>query len=146
MNKERIFMEIAESIAKFSTCYKKQVGTILLKETRIISTGYNGVPSKQLHCKDIFKKYYPADCSVSHREWSFFNELHAEENCIAFAAKNGVSTKDTTMYITLSPCINCAKLIVTAGIKKVIYKNYSERHSEAIKFLQKNNILIEQIK
>ena len=80
-----------------------------------------------------------------HGQFSNDNELHAEQNAISFAAKNGIATQGGTVYVTWSPCVHCAKVIVSAGIKKVFYKNMYDRSQEGIYFLQKNGIECRQL-
>lgn len=106
------------------------------KDERIISTGYNGTAPHQQHCCEIFN-----DDLKDHHEWSLNNEIHAEQNVISFCAKNGISTNGCQMFITLSPCIHCAKLIVAAGIKEIYFTEpYTE--NQGIKFLISNNVKV----
>ncbi len=110
-----VYLDIAKSFAKKSTCKQKQVGSVIVKNDRIISHGYNGTPSGMIHCRDT------ADYGeLTHRQWSEIHEIHAEQNAICYAARAGISTEGATMYVTASPCHNCAKLIVAAGIKILI--------------------------
>jgi dCMP deaminase len=112
-----IFMELAANLAKRSHCIKAQVGAVLTKDTRIISIGYNGPPPGTHNCDEEFPGVgCPRDskgsCSLA---------LHAEENAILYAAKNGSEVAGATLYVTLSPCIACARTIYTMKIEKVIY-------------------------
>jgi len=125
------FKNVVNETAKLSTCQSKQVGALLVKDNRILSIGYNGVPSGQKHCNEI--KFKDRE---EHHRWSELNEIHAEMNCIAFAAKNGIATKDTTLIVQLSPCINCAKLIVASEIKEVYYSEKYDKDKFGIEFLQ----------
>jgi dCMP deaminase len=114
-----IYMDLAQKLAKRSHCVKAHVGAVLTKDTRIISLGYNGPPSGTHNCDHEWPETgCPRDskgsCSLA---------LHAEQNAILYAAKNGVSMQDATLYVTLSPCIACARVIFTTGIKKVYYKD-----------------------
>lgn len=113
-NFDLVYLEIAKTIAKKSTCRAKAVGAVIVKNDRIISHGYNGVPSGQKHCNQTDVK------SNEHRKWSEIHEIHAEQNAICYAARAGISTDGATMYCTASPCHNCAKLIVAAGITTLI--------------------------
>ena len=140
---DKTFIEIADLYATHSTCAKYHVGAVLVKDRRIVSTGYNGVVSGQKHCNEVFKNInFKEDKKASelHHEWSLKNELHAEQNCIACAAKNGISTEGTTIFINLQPCLSCAKLIVAAGIKRVVYKEPYLREQESIEFLRNAGI------
>jgi dCMP deaminase len=116
---DEIYMELAEKLALRSHCVKAQVGAVLTKDTRIVSLGYNGPPAGTHNCDIEFPEQgCPRDskgsCSLA---------LHAEQNAILYATKNNVSMEDATLYVTLSPCIACARVIFTIGIKKVFYKN-----------------------
>ena len=160
-NKHRLFIKMAELVAEQSTCCRLQVGAILVKDNRVISIGFNGTPTGQLHCEDNFhhlwekqfKDQFPTyeEFAASrtfydmHGKWSIENELHAEQNAISFAAKNGIATDGATVYVTWSPCVHCAKVIVSAGIKKVFYKNLYDRSQEGIVFLGKNGIECRQL-
>ena len=124
---DETFIEIAESFAAHSSCVKRKVGAILVKDLRIISTGYNGTPSGLVNCDEVFKDgslvgHLLNGTEITHHEFSERFEIHAEQNCLLTAAKNGISVKDCSLYITTAPCVNCAKIIIAAGIKKVIYK------------------------
>jgi dCMP deaminase len=116
---DEIYMELAERLAERSHCVKAQVGAVLTKDTRIVSLGYNGPPAGTHNCDEEFPGVgCPRDskgsCSLA---------LHAEQNAILYATKNNVSMQDATLYVTLSPCIACARVIFTIGIKKVFYMN-----------------------
>ncbi|TZF81556.1 dCMP deaminase family protein [Pedobacter sp. BS3] len=115
---ETIFMDLAANLARRSHCVKAQVGAVLTKDTRIISIGYNGPPAGTHNCDEEWPETgCPRDargsCSLA---------LHAEENAILYAVKNGAELAGSTLYVTLSPCLPCARLIFSSGIKKVIYK------------------------
>lgn len=134
---DKTFIEIAEKFAEHSTCVKRKVGAVLVKDLRILSTGYNGTPSGLPNCEDIFGngpneistkmvfphlEHSPKGYYFTHHEFSERYEIHAEQNCLSFAAKNGVSTDGCTLYVTTAPCVHCAKIIIASGIKKVVYK------------------------
>ena len=125
-------METAKVWAKESHCKRNQVGAVITKESRIISTGYNDMPSGMENiCEEN---------GISKKE-----VIHAEANAILFAAKNGISTKGSTLYLTLSPCIECAKMIIQAGIKEVVYLT-EYRDISGIELLKKCNISIQKYK
>lgn len=132
-----IFMNVAYEVARMSTCRKIHVGAVIIKDKRIISIGYNGVPSGWQHCDEIFRGN-EEDFLKKHHEWSNYHEIHAEMNAIAFAAKNGISTEKAELYCTHSPCINCSKIIVQSGIKKVYYAELYDR--QAIDFLREAGV------
>src|SRR6476661_4101897 len=116
-------MELAEKLARRSHCVKAQVGAVLTKDTRIVSLGYNGPPAGTHNCDEEWPGVgCPRDargsCSLA---------LHAEENAILYAVKNGASLEGSTLYLTLSPCLPCARIIFSSGIKKVFFKDsYAE--------------------
>ena len=133
-----IYMDLAEQLAKRSHCVKAQVGAVLTKDTRIISLGYNGPPAGTHNC-DI--EWPEAGCPRDSKG-SYSLALHAEQNAILYASKNGVNIQDATLYVTLSPCIACARVIYTMGIKKVFYKDsYASfkgiKSDEGVDFLRK---------
>ena len=140
MNKpafDDIFMELAINLASRSHCIKRHVGAVLTKETRIISIGYNGPPAGTHNCDEEFPEAgCPRDskggCSLA---------IHAEQNAILYAVKNKASVEGSTLYVTLSPCLACARIIYSVGIKKVIYLNSYAEHKgipidEGVEFLK----------
>lgn len=118
-----IFMELAVNLAKRSHCVKRHVGAVLTKDTRIISIGYNGPPAGTHNCDEEWPEVgCPKDskggCSLA---------IHAEQNALLYAVKNKTSVEGATLYVTLSPCLACARIIFTMGVSKVIYLNsYAE--------------------
>jgi len=142
-NKDEFFMEITHLVKLQSHCVKEQVGAVIVKDGRIISIGYNGTPVGVLNCDDIFDstKFDPD----KHHEFSMNNEIHAEINAIIYAAKNSTNLDNSTIYVTMSPCHDCAKFIVASGIKKVIYDKLYEREGEKpLTFMKKAGIIVEQ--
>jgi dCMP deaminase len=135
---EEIYMELAEKLALRSHCVKAQVGAVLTKDTRIVSLGYNGPPAGTHNCDQEWPEHGCArdskgSCSLA---------LHAEQNAILYAVKNNTTIDGSTLYVTLSPCIACARVIYTMGIKRVYYKNsYAEYKKipsdEGVDFLRK---------
>jgi dCMP deaminase len=114
---EAIFLDLASQLAKRSHCVKMQVGAVLAKDTRIISIGYNGPPAGTYNCDEKWPHTgCPRDmmggCSLA---------IHAEQNAILYALRNHAALDGATLYITLSPCLPCARVIFTVGIKKVLY-------------------------
>jgi dCMP deaminase len=115
-------MEVAEVVAKRSTCRRRQVGAILVKDKRILATGYNGAPTGLLHCEEVgcLRERMAVPPGERHE---ICRALHAEQNAIAQAARHGISVKDSILYTTAEPCIMCAKMIINAGIVKVVYRD-----------------------
>lgn len=120
---DQIYMNLAWDLAQRSHCIKRKVGAVITKDTRAIATGYNG-PAKGTHnCDEEWPK---EGCPRSLRGGCSL-ALHAEQNAILFALKNKVDLRESTLYITLSPCLPCARMIFSAGITEVIYEeSYAE--------------------
>lgn len=109
-------------VAKRSTCLRRQVGAILVKEKRILATGYNGAPAGLKHCKEV--GCLRVDSSVpSGTRHELCRGLHAEQNAIIQAAYHGIPIGGSTLYCTNKPCAICSKMIINAGIKQIFYKN-----------------------
>ncbi len=116
------FMDIAHVVARRGNCSRRQVAAILVRENRIVSTGYNGTPRGVKNC---FEGGCPR-CAGNTPPGTDLGEcvcLHAEENAIAQAAYHGISLQDSILYVTLSPCLTCARLVISAGIKEVVYED-----------------------
>lgn len=115
------FMSIAELVAKRSTCLRRQVGAVIVKDKRVLATGYNGVPKGIAHCVDVgcLRKKLNVPSGERHE---LCRGLHAEQNAIIQAALHGASIEGAEAYTTLSPCVVCAKMLINAGIKKVVFK------------------------
>lgn len=144
---DEIYMDLAENLAKRSHCVKAQVGAVLTKDTRIVSLGYNGPPAGTHNCDIDF----PKDGCPRDSKGSCSLALHAEQNAILYASKNKVSIEGSTLYVTLSPCISCARVIYTMGIKKVYYLNsYADfkglKSDEGVDFLQKFGVEVVRYK
>lgn len=140
-----IFMELAVNLAKRSHCIKRHVGAVLTKETRIISIGYNGPPAGTHNC-DV---EWPEEGCPRSSKGSCSLALHAEQNAILYAVKNKTSVEGSTLYVTLSPCLSCARIIYSMGIFKVIYlKSYGEYkglpEDEGLEFLKRFGTQTEQ--
>jgi len=115
-------MHMAELAATRSTCLRRQVGAVIVKNKKVLATGYNGAPSGLKHCLDI--GCLRDDLGIpSGERHELCRATHAEQNAIVQAALFGVSIKDGTMYSTTQPCILCTKLIINAGIKRMVIKN-----------------------
>ncbi|MCD5382625.1 deaminase [Candidatus Gracilibacteria bacterium] len=141
---DKNFLKIAQEISTGSKCVSKQVGAVIVKDNRILSTGYNGTPSGYINCCDYWKGEYTKD----HHDWSLKYEIHAEMNAILWAARNGVEIEGSTIYCTLEPCFQCTKNILASGIKKIVYsKKYDKMGgtSDAEKFVKENGKEIIQI-
>ena len=118
---QEYFMEITELVAKRSTCRRRAVGAIVVKDKRILSTGYNGAPANVRHCIDIGCLREELGVASGERH-ELCRGIHAEQNAIIQAALHGVSISGSTLFCTNMPCSICAKMIINAGIRKVYYK------------------------
>lgn len=132
------FMQIAHLVATRSTCLRRQVGALIVKENRILSTGYNGVPAGIAHCLE--RGCIRTELKIpSGERHELCRGLHAEQNAIIQAAFHGVSINNADIYCTNQPCIICSKMIINAGIKK-IYISDSYPDSLAEEMLQEATI------
>ncbi len=113
------FIRIAELVAERSTCLRRKVGAVLVKEKRVLATGYNGAPSGIKHCEETGCLREKLNVPSGERH-ELCRGLHAEQNAIIQAAYHGVSIKGSILYVTCHPCSVCAKMIINAGIKKVV--------------------------
>lgn len=114
------FMEIAQLVKTRATCPRRQVGAVIVKDRRILATGYNGAPAGLPHCPpDGHEHDWPKGCM---RAGHCIRSLHAEQNALLQAAKIGIPCEGASMYVTCQPCNNCAKMIINAGIQSVIYE------------------------
>ncbi len=117
---QQYFMDITKLVAKRSTCCRRSVGAVIVKNKRILTTGYNGAPSGVKHC--IESGCLRQDMNVASGErHELCRGIHAEQNAIIQAALHGVSIKDAILFCTNQPCSICAKMIINSGIKKIYY-------------------------
>jgi len=117
---DQYFMDITHLVATRSTCLRRQVGAILVKERNILATGYNGVPSGISHCDaaGCLRERLKVPSGERHE---LCRGLHAEQNAIIQAARHGININGSTLYCTTMPCIICTKMIINAGITTVVY-------------------------
>jgi len=116
---DEYFIEIAGLVSKRSTCLRRMVGAVLVKDKRILATGYNGTPRKLTHCAETGCLREKLNIPSGERH-ELCRGLHAEQNVLLQASLHGVSVKDSILYCTNQPCIICAKMLINAGIKEVI--------------------------
>lgn len=129
---DRAYLKMAKEWAKLSHCKRKQVGALIVKDSMIISDGYNGTPTGFDNCcEDDYEK-------------TLWYVLHAEANAIMKVAKSTNNSDGATLYITLSPCRECSKLILQAGIKRVVYLN-AYKDNSGVKFLEQSGIEVTHI-
>ena len=128
---DKIFIEIAYSFSKLSKAERRKVGCVIVKDGQVISNGFNGTPSGFNNCCEIDNKTKP-------------EVLHAESNALMKIARSTNSSIGSTMYLTCSPCFDCAKLIIQSGIIRLVY-NEDYRTQEGIDLLRQTDIIIEKI-
>ena len=144
ISKDKYFMKIAKVVSERSTCIKRKVGAVLIKDSHILSTGYNGSPSGFNHCT-------PQTCMRQNLKSGEKPELcrgvHAEINCIIQAAIHGTSIQgNTTLYSTHFPCMSCLKLIINAGIKRIVYKEgYNMENKVKKDLLHESKLDVQQL-
>ena len=127
---EAYFMNITSLVAQRSTCTRRAVGAIIVKDKRILTTGYNGAPSGTKHCLDVgcLREEMKIPSGERHE---LCRGIHAEQNAIIQAGYHGVSVKDAVLFCTNLPCSICAKRIINAGIKKIYYQTgYADKMSQ----------------
>lgn len=133
-SRESTFHHIALIVSERSTCKRANVGAILVKDKRIISTGYNGAPPRQPHCTHV-------GCERDGDRGGCSRTIHAEANAIAWAARAGVLTEGAEMYCTHSPCYECAKLLISAGIRTLHFNEYY-RDDRGIQLLKNSGVAV----
>lgn len=121
------FMKIAYAVSERSTCDRAFVGCVLVRDKRIITTGFNGSPAGQDHCEDVGHLIVDGHC---------IRTIHAEANAIIQAALHGISTRDAICYVTHFPCINCTKALINAGIERIVYSVAYRKDENAVNFLK----------
>lgn len=130
-------------VAQRSTCLRRQVGAIIVKERRVLTTGYNGAPANLAHCLDVGCERERRGVPSGERH-ELCRGLHAEQNAIIQAAVHGVSIQGGTLYTTDHPCSLCAKMLINAGIRRVVYSG--PYHDElAVKILAEAGISVERL-
>ena len=132
ISRDELYMQIAEIVSLRGTCTRNSVGVVLVREGRIVGMGYNASPSGDDHCIDV-------GCDIG-PDGGCQRTIHAELNSLLYMAKAGVSTKDITLYTTLSPCLTCSKAIIQAGVREVVYLS-EYRDPEPINFLRKHRVI-----
>lgn len=131
------FMEITDLVASRSTCDRAFVGCLLVNDdNRIVSSGYNGSVASNPHCDDVGHTMRDGHCIAT---------IHAEMNALLYCAKEGISVKGCSAYVTHFPCLNCTKALIQAGIKQIYYTNDYRVDDYAIVLLNRNNVGFEKL-
>ncbi|MBE3587387.1 MAG: dCMP deaminase family protein [Thermoanaerobacteraceae bacterium] len=135
---DEIYMEVVDVIARRSTCLRKRVGAVIVVDRRIISHGYNGVVSGEVHCCDR------GSClkDLAGRE-DYKPCVHAEQNAICLCAKRGLAVQGGTMYVNADICLTCAKLIVSCDLRRVVVRRDYRGTDEGIEFLRRHGVQVD---
>ena len=132
---DEYFLDIAFTVAERSTCDRAHVGAVLVRDKRILATGYNGSPMGLPHCDEVGHLIVDGHC---------VRTLHAEQNAIIQSALHGISSEGATAYVTHQPCLTCAKMLINAGVRRVVYAgNYPDENS--VQFLAEANVALERL-
>ena len=135
------YMDVAERFAKLSSAKRLKVGAIVVKDDRIISIGYNGMPAGWDNtCEDVVEVHEDGGVITKTKP----EVIHAEANAIAKLAKSNESGDDSTMFLTHAPCIDCAKQMYAMGVKTVYYRDYY-KNTEGLTFLEKCSIMVSKV-
>ena len=142
---DQYFMDIAQMVAARSNCSRRQVAAVLVRDCRIISTGYNGTPRGVRNCSDGGCPRCNSDTPSGHGLHECLCS-HAEENSIVQAAYHGFAVKGATLYTTFSPCLQCAKMIINAGIVEVVYHQRYSIDDVSTRLLKEAGVIIRPLK
>ncbi len=139
---DEYFMKIAELVATRSTCLRHNIGAVLVRDKRILATGYNGAPPGMTHCLEIGclrdKLKIPSGTKAE-----ICRGVHAEQNVIVQCAVYGLSSKESTLYTTHQPCTVCTKILIASGIKRIVYREpYPDKFAQSL--LKETGIKVEK--
>lgn len=141
---DEYFMQIAHLVSQRSTCLRRKVGAVIVKDKRMLATGYNGAPSGLAHCLDIGCLRDKLKIPSGERH-ELCRGLHAEQNAVIQASLYGISVKDAIFYVTNQPCIICAKMLINSGIKEIVIDaGYPDKM--AMDFLKEAKIKVRHLK
>ncbi|MCX5705009.1 MAG: cytidine/deoxycytidylate deaminase family protein [Candidatus Omnitrophica bacterium] len=140
---DKYFLDVAGLVARRSTCLRRNVGAILVKDKRILATGYNGAPAGLKHCLDIGCLRQKLNIPSGQRH-ELCRALHAEQNALIQASLYGISVKGSKLYATCQPCVICAKMLINAGISEIIItEGYPDKM--AMDFLKQAKIKVRKV-
>ena len=142
---DEYFLNIVEVVSSRTTCLRRRVGAILVKDGHIIATGYNGSPKGLKHCEEVGCIRQQLNIPSGER-YELCRAVHAEENAIVQAAYHGISTKDSILYCNYLPCVHCFKLIINAGIKEIIFRDDTFKDEYRDTIMNESNIKIRKVK
>ena len=141
---DEYFLNIVEVVSSRTTCLRRRVGAILVKDGHIIATGYNGSPKGLKHCEEVGCIRQQLNIPSGER-YELCRAVHAEENAIVQAAYHGISTKDSILYCNYLPCVHCFKLIINAGIKEIIFRDDTFKDEYRDTIMNESNIKIRKV-
>jgi dCMP deaminase len=140
---DEYFLDVAGLVARRSTCLRRNVGAVLVKDKRILATGYNGAPAGLKHCLDVGCMRQKLNIPSGQRH-ELCRALHAEQNALIQASLYGISVKESTLYATCQPCVICAKMLINAGIKEIVVADgYPDKM--AMDFLKQAKIKVRKV-
>jgi dCMP deaminase len=118
---DEYFMAITDQVAERATCTRRRIGAVLVKDKRILATGYNGVPAGLAHCADVgcLREQRQIPSGTQHE---LCRGIHAEQNAVIQAARHGIAIDGATVYCTHQPCVLCAKILINAGVAAIVYR------------------------
>ena len=140
---DEYFMKLANEVATRTTCMRRGVGAVIVKDRRILATGYNGVPTGMRHCAETgcLRQQLGVPSGQRHE---ICRGLHAEQNAIIQAARYGIDIEGSSIYITTEPCVVCAKMLINAGIREIVFaEGYPDKLSEEL--LGETDIVIRRV-
>ena len=141
---DEYFINIAKLVSSRSTCLRRNVGAVVVKNKQVLTTGYNGAPAGVRHCDEVGCMREKMGIPSGERH-ELCRALHAEQNAFLQAARHGITLNNATMYMTTQPCSICAKMIINAGIKKIIFEgNYPDEF--AVELLKEAGVELEKFK
>jgi dCMP deaminase len=139
-NWDRYFLDLCEAISKRATCDRGKCGSVIVKDKRIMTTGYVGAPAGLLHCDEEghdMRKVFNTDGTITQH---CVRTLHAEQNAIIQAARFGIPLEGATLYCKMTPCRTCAMMIINAGIKRVVCEKHYHADADTIEYFKQANI------
>jgi dCMP deaminase len=140
---DEYFLELADMVARRSTCLRRHVGAVLVRDERIIATGYNGAPQGLQHCLEA--GCLRAEQGVpSGERYELCRGVHAEQNALVNAARYGVSTLGAVLYCTNQPCLLCARMLINAGVRRVVHRGDFE-DARALQFLREAGVEVVEV-
>ena len=139
--KENYYLDIAETVLERSTCLRRQYGAIIVRNDEIVATGYNGAPRGRKNCSDLGYCVREQMRVPRGERYELCRSVHAEANAITKLARSSNNSDGSTLYVTASPCIECAKLIIQAGIKRVVYAE-KYRLNDGIELMERAGIKV----